>query len=293
MEAMVHAAVAELKKVQFAAVMETLGNEALGKMMNIVDEAELESESRRPQTSFLNILRNASIDVEHSYGARAEHSDRPRCSQASERRPSERRPSERRPSSARTAQLVVAVSIKDEDGNTDLGAIAESQSSGGRQTEPVTSDLQVSGTGPGFVTLGYFACAACGKLFTTERNLKAHHSIHAGEKPFGSGPKSRQQQSGVRVHVDRRPYACQQCGKCFSKQMQLKTHAIIHTGEKPHGCEVCGRRFNLRQNLKRHAHTHTGQKVFVCCVCGKGFTRAVTLKTHTADPHGPETLSVR
>lgn len=47
--------------MQFAAIMETLGNEALGKMMNIVDEAELESESRRPQTSFLNILRNASI----------------------------------------------------------------------------------------------------------------------------------------------------------------------------------------------------------------------------------------
>uniref|UniRef100_A0A674PNZ7 C2H2-type domain-containing protein n=1 Tax=Takifugu rubripes TaxID=31033 RepID=A0A674PNZ7_TAKRU len=186
-----------------------------------------------------------------------------------------------------------------------LNRRAPCESSGGRQTEPVTSDLQVSGTGPGFVTLGYFACAACGKLFTTERNLKAHHSIHAGEKPFGSGPKSRQQQSGVRVHVDRRPYACQQCGKCFSKQMQLKTHAIIHTGEKPHGCEVCGRRFNLRQNLKRptrasgpfgcqqcgksfsqqsslmsHRRTHSQERPFSCTFCHKTFNNANSLKLH-------------
>lgn len=56
-----------LYQVQFAAVMETLGNEALGKMMNIVDEAELveelESQSRRPQTSFLNVLRNAHVGM--------------------------------------------------------------------------------------------------------------------------------------------------------------------------------------------------------------------------------------
>lgn len=57
-----------LHQVQFAAVMETLGNEALGKMMNIVDEVELlESQSRRPQTSFLNVLRNAHIG-KHALG---------------------------------------------------------------------------------------------------------------------------------------------------------------------------------------------------------------------------------
>lgn len=47
--------------------METLGNEALGKILNIVDEAKLlvELESRRggkrPQTSFLNILNNKRV----------------------------------------------------------------------------------------------------------------------------------------------------------------------------------------------------------------------------------------
>lgn len=56
-----------LYQVQFAAIMETLGNEALGKMMNIVDGAELvvelASQSRRPQTSFLNVLRNAHVGM--------------------------------------------------------------------------------------------------------------------------------------------------------------------------------------------------------------------------------------
>lgn len=49
--------------------METLGNEALGKIMNIVDEAKLlvELESRRgakrPQTSILNVLNNARVGM--------------------------------------------------------------------------------------------------------------------------------------------------------------------------------------------------------------------------------------
>lgn len=56
-----------LCQVQFASIMEILGNEGLGKIMNIVDEAKLlvELESRRgfkrPQTSVLNILNNTRV----------------------------------------------------------------------------------------------------------------------------------------------------------------------------------------------------------------------------------------
>lgn len=57
----------DLRQVLFAAVMETLGNEALGKILNIVDEAQLlgQLESRRggkrPQTSVLNVLSSARV----------------------------------------------------------------------------------------------------------------------------------------------------------------------------------------------------------------------------------------
>lgn len=50
----------------FAAIMETLGDEALGKMMNIVDEAELpepEAPSRRAPSSFLHVLRTAHVGM--------------------------------------------------------------------------------------------------------------------------------------------------------------------------------------------------------------------------------------
>lgn len=61
--------------------METLGNEALGKIMNIVDEAKLLVElepgrgGKRPQTSVLNVLNNARVGT---YGgpAPADHTHR-------------------------------------------------------------------------------------------------------------------------------------------------------------------------------------------------------------------------
>lgn len=59
--------------------METLGNEALGRMMNIVDEAEplveLESwkEGQRPQTSILNILNNTGVGTTCQTGHLVHH----------------------------------------------------------------------------------------------------------------------------------------------------------------------------------------------------------------------------
>lgn len=59
----------DLCQVLFASIMETLGNEALGKIMNIVDEAKLQVEleskrgSRRPQTSVLNVLNNTRVGM--------------------------------------------------------------------------------------------------------------------------------------------------------------------------------------------------------------------------------------
>ncbi|KAF1373442.1 hypothetical protein PFLUV_G00238900 [Perca fluviatilis] len=153
MESLVHAAVAELKKlvedssafvlrlevrageklpppvtlqaesrekmVQFAAVMETLGNEALGKIMNVVEEAKLLLEpettkrrgSKRPQTSILYILNNTCTGAEHSSGARPETSSTHRSTQTKQEQEEPEKP------------FVPAVTIKDEHGNVDLCAI--------------------------------------------------------------------------------------------------------------------------------------------------------------------------
>lgn len=61
-------------QVQFASIMETLGNEALGKIMNVVDgsrqQVELDSRSGsgRPQTSVLNILSSKNVGMEDTLG---------------------------------------------------------------------------------------------------------------------------------------------------------------------------------------------------------------------------------
>lgn len=57
-------------QVQFASIMETLGKEALGKIMNVVDESrhQLELESSRassePQASVLNILSSKTVGMD-------------------------------------------------------------------------------------------------------------------------------------------------------------------------------------------------------------------------------------
>lgn len=60
-------------QVQFASIMETLGNEALGKIMNVVDEVRLQVElesrkgCRRAQTSVLNILNSKNVGTYTGY----------------------------------------------------------------------------------------------------------------------------------------------------------------------------------------------------------------------------------
>ncbi|MEQ2245744.1 hypothetical protein ILYODFUR_031160 [Ilyodon furcidens] len=101
--------------------METLGNEALGKILNIMDEARLVVQvgrgSKKHQTSILNILNHAALaEQEHSYGVRKQSSETEKMVQVNTG------------GCAVETPFVPAVSVRDGHGSIDPGAIRESES---------------------------------------------------------------------------------------------------------------------------------------------------------------------
>ncbi|KAJ7987617.1 hypothetical protein DPEC_G00328330 [Dallia pectoralis] len=115
------------KMTHFATIMEVLGNEALGKIMKIVDDTKFpvdlhprhlnvhRGKKAKPQASILNILSVGGLAEEHSYGGTGKTATQTLSIESVDLREVE----------APEYPLVLAVSVKDEHGQIDLGAIAE------------------------------------------------------------------------------------------------------------------------------------------------------------------------
>ncbi|PZC81897.1 hypothetical protein B5X24_HaOG211683 [Helicoverpa armigera] len=79
-----------------------------------------------------------------------------------------------------------------------------------------------------------FLCDFCGKILSSADQLKYHHRMHSGVKP----------------------YSCSICNKSFAKRYNVKVHMTSHSGEKIHSCPRCGKRYAQRSTLLQHLKRH-------------------------------------
>ncbi|XP_012589019.1 PREDICTED: zinc finger protein 784 [Condylura cristata] len=121
-------------------------------------------------------------------------------------------------------------------------------------------------------------CHVCGHSCPGPASLRAHYSLHTGERPYrcplcprafralapllrhqrrhGPFRRSSDMRDHERVHTGERPYHCGVCGKGFTQSSVLSGHARIHTGERPFRCALCARTFNNSSNFRKHQRTH-------------------------------------
>lgn len=73
----------------------------------------------------------------------------------------------------------------------------------------------------------------CPKRFLYAGQLKAHMTLHTGEKP----------------------YSCEFCSRKYRLKKSMEAHMRTHTGEKPHQCKYCSDFFKDYNDLRRHLNS--------------------------------------
>ncbi|KAJ0004458.1 hypothetical protein NQD34_010672 [Periophthalmus magnuspinnatus] len=313
---LVHAAVTELhrliereEEMQFASVMETLGSEALGKILSILDTVAVElklDKMNNPHTTpphVLYILQGSRVGVEHSYGAshntsRGQPVIEDHCYGTNDMISDKDLPSQEHQLSEEedcaNIEFIPGISVEDKWKNISLNAVGKkrrhsnktkfSKSNIKPQDTHSVRDLDMS------------------KFPNEDRSREEEKEVEPinviTKIKFENEDSSLERAGEVHDSVSSSPetftlahspspfvlktwcFNCTICDIDFSSEFAFRVHMSSHTVDKPFKCPICDSSFSKANSLKMHIYKHTKDYPFMCPECGKGYADKDKLKGH-------------
>ncbi|XP_072302349.1 uncharacterized protein [Eucyclogobius newberryi] len=292
--------------VQFASVMETLGNEALGKILSILDlvvELNVDKLNNPAKTApVLYILQGSKVGVEHSYGAIHDISKtqpiiEDHCYGTNDKTSDKDLPSPEddlaEEGGYANAELIPAISVQDQWGNISQNTVVnKTQCSNTTKLRKSKSKSQENSTQRDVGMFEYLPnqnedqseTVKLMEQVTVIDKIKCEHedsSLERAGERCDSSPKSfTLAHSPSPVILKTWSFNCTICDIGFTSEFAFTVHMCSHTEDKPFKCTTCGTSFCKSRSLKMHMYKHTGDFPFKCPECGKGYTDGDKLKGH-------------